>query len=127
MAKQVQPAAARSTRQSQSSSKESQSASTHGLKAANKRTGVEKPLDVQIGGDHYKSFVIQPVEFIHANEIPFIEGNCIKYLCRWKQKGGVKDLEKVKHYVDVLIELENSKWKSIQSLLGEHKGGLLIV
>ena len=120
MAKQVQPTAARSTRQGQSSSKESQSASTRGLK-------VEKPLDIQIGGDHYKSFVIQPVEFIHANEIPFIEGNCIKYLCRWKQKGGVKDLEKVKHYVDLLIELENSKWKSIQSLLGEHKGGLSIV
>jgi len=66
----------------------------------------DNPLDVQIGGGHYKDFAIQPVEFIHANNVPFIEGNCIKYLMRWREKGGVKDLEKVKHYIDLLIELE---------------------
>lgn len=65
------------------------------------------PLNTQIAGDHYKKHAIQPVEFIHANGIPFIEGNCIKYLVRWRDKGGVKDLEKVKHYIDLLIELEN--------------------
>jgi hypothetical protein len=64
-------------------------------------------LDVQVGGGHYKNHRIQPVEFIHANNVPFIEGNCIKYLMRWREKGGVKDLEKVKHYVDLLIELES--------------------
>lgn len=63
-------------------------------------------LDVQVAGNHYKGFRIQPVEFIHANGVPFIEGNCIKYLMRWREKGGVKDLEKVKHYIDLLIELE---------------------
>ena len=63
-------------------------------------------LSTQIGGDHYKKHRIQPVEFIHANGIPFIEANCIKYLVRWRDKGGVKDLEKVKHYVDLLIDLE---------------------
>lgn len=67
------------------------------------------PLAVQVGGDHYRRLAIQPVEFIHANGIPFIEGNCIKYLCRWRDKGGVADLEKVKHYVDLLIELERKK------------------
>jgi hypothetical protein len=64
-------------------------------------------LNVQIAGDHYKKHRIQPVEFIHANGIPFIEGSCIKYLVRWRDKGGVRDLEKVKHYIDLLIELEN--------------------
>lgn len=64
-------------------------------------------LSTQIGGDHYKKHRIQPVEFIHTNGIPFIEANCIKYLVRWREKGGVKDLEKVKHYVDLLIELEH--------------------
>ena len=63
-------------------------------------------LDTQIQGSHYKGFAIQPVVFIHANNVPFIEGNCIKYLMRWREKGGIKDLEKVKHYVDLLIELE---------------------
>lgn len=64
-------------------------------------------LDTQIAGDHYKRHPIQPVEFIHANGIPFIEGNCIKYLVRWRDKGGLADLEKVKHYIDLLIELEH--------------------
>lgn len=66
-------------------------------------------LDVQVAGDHYKKHAIQPIEFIHANGIPFIEGNCIKYLCRWRDKGGIKDLEKVKHYIDLLIELEQRR------------------
>ena len=68
-------------------------------------------LDVQVGGDHYKGRSIQPVEFIHTNGIPFIEGNCIKYLVRWRDKGGIKDLEKVKHYIDLLIELEAKNGK----------------
>ena len=63
-------------------------------------------LDVQIGGGHYKSYAIQPVEFIHKNKIPYIEGCAIKYLCRWREKGGIEDLRKVKHYVDLLIEME---------------------
>jgi hypothetical protein len=63
-------------------------------------------LNTQIGGDHYKKLKIQPIEFIHANNIPFIEGNIIKYIVRWRDKNGVKDLEKVKHYVDLLISLE---------------------
>lgn len=67
------------------------------------------PLDTQVGGDHYKKFKIQPVEFIHANNLPFIEGNIVKYIVRWREKNGLKDLEKVKHYVDLLIELEQLK------------------
>ena len=66
-------------------------------------------LDVQVDGDHYKKLKIQPIEFIHANDIPFIEGNIIKYIVRWREKNGLKDLEKVKHYVDLLIDLEKLK------------------
>jgi hypothetical protein len=68
----------------------------------------EKPkaLDVQVGGDHYKDYAIQPVEFIHKNKIGFCEGNAIKYLCRWREKGGLEDLKKARHYVDLLIEME---------------------
>jgi hypothetical protein len=62
-------------------------------------------LNKQIGGIHYKDFKIQPVEFIFANNIPFIEGNIIKYTCRWKSKNGIEDLKKVQHYVNLLIEL----------------------
>jgi len=62
-------------------------------------------LDRQIGGNHYKSYKIQPWEFIEKNGLGFTEGNIIKYICRYKQKGGKQDLEKLKHYVDMLIEL----------------------
>ena len=66
---------------------------------------MKKALEEQIGGQHYK-LAIQPVEFIHANNIGFMEGNCIKYLCRHKQKNGKQDLLKARHYIDLLIELE---------------------
>ena len=66
-------------------------------------------LDQQIGGSHYKDFAIQPVEFIHRNGIDFLSGNVIKYVCRWKSKGGLNDLEKAKHYIELLIELSTTK------------------
>jgi UDP-3-O-acyl-N-acetylglucosamine deacetylase len=61
---------------------------------------------VQVGGSHYKGLAIQPVEYMHANEIPYMEGNVIKYVTRWRDKGGLADLEKAKHYIDLLIEME---------------------
>jgi hypothetical protein len=63
-------------------------------------------LKEQISGSHYKNLKIQPVEYIHANNLPFIEGNIIKYTTRWRDKGGIKDLEKAKHFIELLIELE---------------------
>lgn len=66
-------------------------------------------LHTQVAGDHYKQHGIQPIEYIHANGLPFIEGNVVKYITRWRDKGGIKDLEKIKHYIDLLIELETRK------------------
>ena len=66
-------------------------------------------LDRQVGGNHYKDLAIQPIEYIHANNIPFIEGCIIKYVSRWRNKNGVNDLEKAKHFLDMLIELEGKK------------------
>lgn len=63
-------------------------------------------LNTQVSGDHYKSLKIQPIEFIHANGIPFAEGSVIKYVTRWRDKGGIADLEKAKHFIELLIELE---------------------
>jgi Protein of unknwon function (DUF3310) len=69
-------------------------------------TGVTSPLDTQVAGDHYKKLKIQPVEYIHANGIGYFEGNVIKYVSRWRDKNGTTDLEKAKHYLELLIELE---------------------
>lgn len=63
-------------------------------------------LDTQVGGDHYSKLTIQPIEYIQANKIPFAEGSVIKYVTRWRDKGGVKDLEKARHFLDLLIEFE---------------------
>lgn len=63
-------------------------------------------LNQQVGGSHYKDMQIQPVEFILANNLGFCVGNCIKYLCRYKNKNGKEDLLKAKHYIELLIEAE---------------------
>jgi len=63
-------------------------------------------LTTQVAGGHYKDMAIQPVEFIHRNNIGFIEGCAIKYQCRWRLKGGVEDLKKARHFIDILIEEE---------------------
>jgi hypothetical protein len=71
------------------------------------------PKDGQVGGSHYKDYKIQPTEFIHANNIPFIEGNIIKYVIRHRNKNGIEDLKKAKHYIDLLIQLEYETTKVI--------------
>lgn len=63
-------------------------------------------LDVQVGGSHYKKYPIQPVEYIFVNNIPFLEAECITKLTRWRDKGGIEDLDKVIHTVQLLKELE---------------------
>jgi len=63
-------------------------------------------LKKQIGGKHYKSLKIQPVEFIVANNIPYIEGCVIKYVCRHRDKNKKEDILKAIHYLNLLIELE---------------------
>lgn len=65
-----------------------------------------KASETQIGGSHYSDMAIQPIEFIHKNNLSFIQGNVIKYVCRYKSKNGVEDLLKAKHYIDLLIEFE---------------------
>lgn len=81
----------------------------HPYCAPKEKTPAASPLSTQVGGSHYKGFVIEPVEFIYANDIPFIEGCALKYLCRWRDKGGIADLEKAKHFIEILIELETKK------------------
>jgi len=60
---------------------------------------------VQVGGRHYKQFQIQPWDAILSWQLGFLDGNAVKYLARWRHKGGVEDLKKAKHYLDKLIEV----------------------
>lgn len=63
-------------------------------------------LTTQVGGDHYKKYAIQPVEYIHANGLDFMQGNIVKLATRFRDKGGAEDLRKVKQYADILLALE---------------------
>ena len=66
-------------------------------------------LDKQESGNHYKDKGIQPIVYIHANNLGFCEGNVVKYVTRWREKGGVADLRKAIHYIELLIQLETEQ------------------
>lgn len=76
-----------------------------------KPDGPKQPdaLAVQVGGGHYKKMAIQVVEYVHKNGIGYMEGSAIKYLSRWRDKGGIEDLKKARHFIDLLIEMEEKK------------------
>jgi hypothetical protein len=63
-------------------------------------------LDKQVSGSHYKDKGIQPIVYIHANDLGFCEGNVIKYVTRHKEKNGAADIKKAIHYLELLLELE---------------------
>lgn len=66
----------------------------------------DSALKSQVGGEHYSKLKIQPVEYIMANNLDFISGCIIKYATRHESKGGKQDIEKIKHFCDLLIELK---------------------
>mgnify|MGYP006370911281 CR=1 FL=1 len=68
-----------------------------------------KANDRQHGGDHYANKPIQPWDFITANQIPYLEACVIKYVVRWREKGGIADLEKAGHYLDKLREVAGAE------------------
>ena len=73
-------------------------------------TNVKKrALDVQTGGNHYKKMPIQPVEYCYHNKLGVCESNIIKYVTRWRDKNGIQDLEKARHYIDLLIEFAQAE------------------
>lgn len=67
------------------------------------------PDATQVGGDHYVTKAIQPWDYIAANSLGYFEGNVVKYVTRWRDKGGIDDLLKARHYLDKLIVLNSEK------------------
>ena len=63
----------------------------------------------QVGGDLYSKNAIQPWDYIVANELGYLEGNIVKYITRWRDKGGIQDIDKVIHYAQKLKEVELKK------------------
>ena len=69
--------------------------------------------DKQISGTHYKQVAIQPWDYVAANNLGYFEGSAIKYITRWRSKGGIADLQKAIHFLEKLIELESPKSNTI--------------
>ena len=65
--------------------------------------------NIQHGGTHYKDKAVQPWDYIISNNLGYLEGNVVKYVSRWRDKGGIQDLQKARHYLDKLIEVESRK------------------
>ncbi|MBR8759010.1 DUF3310 domain-containing protein [Porphyromonas levii] len=81
----------------------------------------------QVGGDHYSKRSIEPIEFIERNKLPFAVGNIIKYLTRWRDKGGLEDLKKAKQYMSFMdaysILIPSNNVISVEEYIGENKMG----
>ena len=91
------------------------------------------PYETQVGGNHYKDMKIQPSEFINKNKLQFAEGNAIKYIGRHASKGQEQDLEKAKHYIDMIIDrdygddAEKSKvFDQVLKEVDEHRGDVKV-
>jgi len=73
---------------------------------ANKPANADRDAKLQqVGGDHYIKYEIQPFDIIDCYGLDFYAGNALKYLLRYRDKGGVQDLKKARHYIDKLIEV----------------------
>lgn len=70
-------------------------------------------FDEQVGGRHYKDLQPQPLSVLHSWRLPYAEGSAIYYILRWRRKGGLEDLKKAKHTLELLIELEEKQPKGI--------------
>lgn len=64
------------------------------------------PLNSQVGGAHYKKYKVQPIEFAMANNLNYCQANAIKYITRYRDKGGKEDLAKAIHNIEILMKLE---------------------
>ena len=65
-----------------------------------------RAAQIQVGGSHYSKLAIQPMEYCLKNNLNYAQSNVIKYITRYKDKGGIEDLKKAKHCIDLLIEIE---------------------
>ena len=75
------------------------------FKKINLKKEAKIATDRQVGGDHYKTCKIQPIDYIMENNLTFCEGNALKYITRHRRKGeGARDIEKVIHYCELILE-----------------------
>lgn len=70
---------------------------------------MQKANDYQIDGSHYKNLKYETWDVITAWELGYLDGSAVKYISRWKNKGGVNDIKKAIHFLQKLVEVEENK------------------
>ena len=78
-------------------------------KAELERVETNIALDTQVGGNHYNSMKIQPIEYTMANKMNPLQHTVIKYVSRYQAKNGIEDLKKAIHSLELLIQFEEAK------------------
>ena len=73
------------------------------------------PLSTQVGGNHYKDMPIQPAVFAQKNKLTFCEASAIKYICRHRNKGGIQDIDKAIHFLQMLKQIEYDDYQTMQA------------
>lgn len=63
-------------------------------------------LDKQTGGNHYKDYAIQPIEYAQRNRLNALEANIVKYVTRHQDKGKALDIQKIIHCAQLILQLE---------------------
>ena len=79
---------------------------------------MDKALDKQVGGDHYKYLAIQPAEYNQRNRLPYCEANVVKYVTRHRSAKGREDIEKAIHYLELILQIDYGEGE----IEGENKG-----
>jgi hypothetical protein len=77
------------------------------------------PLETQVGGGHYTKLRIQPMVYSMANGLDACQHTTIKYVTRFRDKGGVEDLKKAKHVIDMLIDFEVNGFPGLDAIIQE--------
>jgi len=80
----------------------------------------------QVGGSHYQKQTIQHWDYVLANDIPYLEAQVIKYVSRWRDKNGVQDLEKARHFLDKLIQVNTSAARDQEDPSKSHVGSTIL-
>jgi hypothetical protein len=63
-------------------------------------------LNKQTGGNHYKDYAIQPIEYAQRNRLNALEANIVKYVTRHQDKGKALDIQKIIHCAQLILQLE---------------------
>ena len=74
------------------------------MESFNEKVKIYNMIKENVSPDYYARYDIEPISFIMRNNIPYAEGNVIKYVLRHDMKGGKEDIDKAIRYLEMIKE-----------------------